>query len=182
MIAISYTFKGLDKAIRWFETRPSVIQRAMDQSLMNGGNKVRTDVRRALMKVTGAKRYASIVNRTRSRYVGFHQAGVYVIYVKGGPMKLDEFRFRAGPHGISAALWAVDRQFKRSFVLPGKDASNPANFRARLPGGSHSKLRRLYGPNLAKEATDGQPARVFLLSAREHVGQEMAKRLGKAMA
>lgn len=180
MISIRFKAASFDKAVKWAAGLQAREQRAVDQAMQNGGNKVRTDIRRALVQTTGAKKYASIVSRTASAYKAFHGASIYTIFVRRGVMKIDEFPVSAGKGGITASPWGKARTFRRSFVLPGKDAGNAANFRARLPGES-GQLRRLFGPNLAKEATEGNPARVFLISAQTQIGDDLLKRLGKAL-
>ena len=185
---------------------PKKIDRAIDQGLNEGGDKVRTDVRKALQKTMGVRRYGVIVKGTRSFMVrstgqtssfavgGLHQ---YMIIGSGKGIPIKEFTTKGalGPGGgVTSNPWATLHKFKRSFGGKGKIAGQ---FRARLPGpkvertisgGKRgprkvkvSAIRALYGPSIPKEMLHGPVPGLFLISAGAQVPPAIIKRVSRAL-
>lgn len=184
---------------------PARAKRAMGEGLKQGGNKVRTKVRRALKKQVNTKSYGAIVQRTHS-YAPV-AALKYTITGSGIPIKIpDEIPTRAragkgwmrwsrwqhwklqsraggrwGPitkepkPEVRSRPWAVSHLFKRSFVAP-------SGLKAAIPGGSGKwRFRRLYGPNVAKEIVKGQSAETFKSAVQTDVLPPIMRRLARVM-
>ncbi len=179
-LGMSFVQKG-----KGFSVVSARFAQAIANGLNEGGDKVRTQVQRALWKQTGATKYASITSRVRTARAfgsGAPKSGIgpvgagslsYSIIVAGKPvMKLNEFKVRNDGHGVEANVWGVEHDFKRSFMLHG-------GYKARL-GAERFPIRTLFGPNLAKELTKGATPGVFLFSAREFVGPAILKHMVKA--
>lgn len=182
------------------------LQRAIREGLNQGGNKVATDVRRALMKQTGLKKYSYILALTRTvgasaggsglwSMAGHESAGgadfAFQIVCSGEHVPIYKFfpyRVSVGPGGgVTSSPWNVRHQFKRSFV------TKKGYLRARLPGQRITytdkdgktrkgyKLRSLYGPSIAKEAMKGVIPRVFETSVMMQVQPIILARLARAL-
>ena len=146
---------------------------AIAAGLNEGGGKVRTQVQLSLLKQTGAKEMSSITRRIR---VGPASGGAlaYRIVAAGRPvMGIKEFKWSNTGKGITAAVWGVDRLFKRSFLLNGVPMARR--------GSERYPIRTLYGPNLAKELTRGATPSVFIFSARAFVPPAILKHIKGAI-
>ena len=196
---------GLLLAATRFRNFKPLVHRAIREGLNQGGDKVATDVRKALWKQTGVKQYKSILSRTRTikavdggsgnwNMAGHVSAGgsdfAYQIigFGKGIPIKEFKVGVRTGAGGgVVANPWGVSHQFKRSFKTKG------GRLLARLPdkvsewtdksGKRHRRaaLRGLYGPSIAKEIVQGAVPTVFLLSAASQVEPAIRARLVRAL-
>jgi len=169
---------------------------AIRQGLNEGGDLVRTDVRRALQKTTGLRTYKSVTSRTRST-AATEGALRYTIIGSGKGIPIKEFTTKGtlGPGGgVVSNPWATLHKFKRSFVGKGKIAGQ---FRARLPGPGVEKwvkggmygvhkikthpIRALYGPSIPKEMLQGPVPGLFLISAGAQVPPAIIKRVSRAL-
>jgi hypothetical protein len=149
---------------------------AIGQALNEGGDKVRTQVRRAMREQTSLVRLSSVTRRqaTLRAYPG--NLNYTIIFRRKPPTRLDEFRYtaRRGPGGgVSALMWGKTRKFQRSFVTAGKGLLLARRGAARLP------IRGFDGPNLAEEAVRGKVAETFLRLAPLIVSPIIAKRLAR---
>lgn len=178
--------------------------RAMNEGLREGGDKVRTKVRRALKTQTNVKRYGAIVERTSSYAADL----TYTIRGSSKPLPIPQeipTRGRAGggwmrwsrrehwklqgrtsggrfgplkdvKPEVTSSPWAVSRTFQRSFVDPKR------GMRAAIPGGSGKwSFRKLFGPSVAKEIVKGQSAAAFNASVRADVLPPILKRLARVL-
>ncbi|TWD54532.1 hypothetical protein FB480_103444 [Agrobacterium vitis] len=186
MIGVSIKISGLDRQIKWVGGLTPKTKLAIRSGMSNGGDKVRTDVRKALQIVSGATKYASVVKRSQGFYApSSARGGAYVLRIGRGDgdnksalpwLKADEFKERVSKAGIIASPWAKPRLLKRSFAIKGRDDADA--YRVRLPG--QRKTRRIYGPNLAKEFLTDIPAYVVTGSIKTRLVPEIGKRLDKA--
>ncbi len=171
---------------------------AIREGLNQGGDKVRTEVRRVLQVQMGTRTYRAITSNTRSiRATG--GALAYQIIGSPKPLKIEEFRIQSrGPKrlgdwrdqsrvkgrfgpikakgSVVAAPWAVSRAFKRSFDLVGRGlvAIRPAS-------AGKGGRRLLYGPTVAKEMLQGETPRAFARAAQRHVPLIILARLGRSL-
>lgn len=155
------------------------LDKVIAQSLNEGGDKVRTDVRRALQKQSGARAYKVITERTRSvrAYEGFLR---YTIIGNPKTTNIKDFKAslkRGAGGGVSASPWGIGRQFARSFSLGGSD---PSKFRIRTTN-ARFPIRKPHGPNIAKEMLTGNVPTVFILSVSAQIGPVMFKRIQRAL-
>jgi len=169
---------------------------AIRQGLNEGGDLVRTDVRRALQKVTGLRTYRSVTSRTRSTKATEGSLR-YTIIGSGKGIPIREFTTKGtlGPGGgVTSNPWATLHMFKRSFVGTGRIAGQ---FRARLPGpgvdrwvkgglyGVHKvrthPTRALYGPSIPREMLQGPVPGLFLISTGAQVSPAIIKRVSRAL-
>lgn len=150
---------------------PPKIARVQKEAAIEGGDKVRTDIRRGLKAVTNVRLYSSITARVISRSPS---PGKYCIIVHGPALPLSAFKVKSVGGSVEADVWGVEHVFKRSFFTPG---GSP---RARLTI-HHQPIRRLLGPNLAKEMLKGGMVDLFHASVVRNVGPVLTKRLARAM-
>ena len=118
--------------------------RAFNRALNSEGNKVRTQVRRALRQQTGAK--AALINReTRSIRSTFSNL-TYTIEARGDYLGLSHFSPRQFAYGVRAKPWGRWQRFARAFLV-GSLANNAfvREGSARLP------IRKMFGPAIPKE-------------------------------
>jgi hypothetical protein len=141
----------------------------LENGLSDGGDKVRTKVRKALKTQTNVKKYGTITSRVQGARRGLS----YVITGEGKGLPIDEFPVSA-PGSVSASPWGVMRKFKRSFVRAGK-------FVARLSS-KRFPVRRLYGPSIAKEIVKDQSLAAFEAGVRTDIVPEIDKRLARLLS
>ncbi len=157
------------------------IQLALARGINEGGDKVRTQVQRALKTQTGVTKYASVTSRMKDSGRGWNRAApgklIYAIVATGKGIPIREFPVADTGHGIDAKTWGVDHLFRRSFAIKGR---GPAGFRARL-GDKRFPIRKLYGPSLPKELTKGDAVQVFHATAQRFVPPAVMKHLLKTM-
>lgn len=118
--------------------------RAFNRALNSEGNKVRTQVRRALRQQTGAK--AALINReTRSIRSTFSNL-TYTIEARGDYLGLSHFSPRQFAYGVRAKPWGRWQRFDSAFLV-GSLANNAfvREGSARLP------IRKMFGPAIPKE-------------------------------
>ena len=180
----------LDKMAKGLQAQQGKVLRAIAQGLNEGGDKVRTQVRRAMREQTGLLRLNSVTRRERNirafatglapkSGVGPSRGASldYVIVYSGKPAtKPEEFKLKVttGPGGgVTVWLWNVAHKIKRSFALHGKPMMR--RFGPRKP------IRGLDGPNLAVEAVKGQVAATFEAQAAALVPPMIEKRLARAL-
>lgn len=165
-------------------------RREMERGLINGGDKLRTEVRRALQEQTGVLRYGTITRNTR----GYLDKGglAYVIVASGSGLPIKEFRTSASGRarygdyrdqkrdgagrfgglkskggGVTSAVWNAPRTFQRSYKR--KDGG----FVAALPGSWAE--RKLFGPSLPKELTVDQSVAAFEAGAGDILDAVLAR-------
>lgn len=137
--------------------------------LSDGGDKVRTKVRKALKTQTNVKKYGTITSRVEGGRRGYD----YVITGEGGGLPIAEFPVSA-PGSVSASPWGVMRQFKRSFVRAGKYLARISS--KRFP------VRKLYGPAISKEIVKDQSLDAFETGVRSDIGPEIDRRLARLLS
>ena len=118
--------------------------RAFNRALNSEGNKVRTQVRRALRHQTGAK--AALINReTRVLRSSFSNL-TYTIEARGDYLGLSHFSPRQFAYGVRAKPWGRWQRFDSAFLV-GSLANNAfvREGRARLP------IKKMFGPAIPKE-------------------------------
>jgi len=138
------------------------------EGLYEGGDKVRTKVRKALKVQTNVSKYTSITSRVDSRKNGLS----YGITGEGKGLPISEFPHSA-PGNIVATPWGKEHRFKRSFVKPDTGA-----FVARLSS-KRFPIRKLFGPSLAKEIVKDQSLDAFETGVRTDVVPAIEKRLAR---
>jgi hypothetical protein len=166
---------------RGFDGLARKIPLAIARGLNEGGDKVRTEVKRALWRQTGVRKYSSINSRTADSGKGFARAApgrlAYQIIATGKGIPIAEFPVTNTGHGIDAKTWGVDHLFQRSFGIKGEGV---AGFRARLTN-KRFPIRKLYGPSLSKELMKGEASATFHASSAAHVPPAILKQLMKAL-
>jgi len=181
----------LKRIVREIDAMRAKIPQAIARGLNEGGDKVRTQVQRALQKQTGLVRYASVTSRIRTARAFPGQADAsavakgsaagqgmqYQIIVTGKPTKRNEFKWKVTTGkggGVTIWMWGKEHKFKRSFQLLG------TGLRMRTTG-PRFPIRGFDGPNLAKEAVKDEAAHAFFKGAGEFVGPAIEKHLAKAL-
>lgn len=178
------------------------VPQVLREGLGEGGNRIRTDWRRALKDQTAVKRYGAIVGRTS----GSLRGPLTYTLSAFGKLPIQEFRWSASKRasvrwsprehwrlqvprqahgrfgkmpkmddagGVTASPWGVAHRFKRSFLSEkGPMAIRSAGSRAR---------RALYGPSPGKEAVKDQALVAFENGVRVHVVAMIDKRLARLL-
>lgn len=177
MISFSIKVVGPD-----FGKVQKVVQLAVARGVNEGGDKVRTQMRRYLKQDTNVIKYESINRRTKEAGKGYNRATpgrlVYTIEATGSGMPIYLFPVRDTGHGIDAKTWGVDHLFKRSFAIKGKGMNG---LRARLPKGEEIAIRGLRGPSLSKELMHAKTTQIFSEAAQIHVPPAVRKYLLKML-
>lgn len=179
---IKFDVHELEKLIRGISQMQRQIPAAIARGLNEGGDKTRTQVRRALQNQTGVVRYASVTNRVRTKRAFASEGGAssYEIIVSGKPTKMFEFRTvvqKGAGGGVTAFLWGKAHRFKRSFEGGGSIAGQ---LKMRTTG-PRTPLRSFDGPNLAREAVKDQSAEAFHVGAETFVAPAILKHIAKAI-
>ena len=156
---------------------------SISQGLNEGGDKVRTQVRRAMREQTSLMRLNSVIKR-QATIRAFPGRLAYSILFKGKPhTRPDEFAYKVktGPGGgVTVTMWGVAHRFQRSFQIAGMSGS--FGLRARLSK-DRLPIRGFDGPNLAKEAAkeDGLVATTFMSLSPILVPPTIEKRLARLL-
>lgn len=140
------------------------------EGLYEGGDKVRTRVRRALRVQTNVSKAASVNSRVNSRRAGM----TYIIVGEGKGLPITDFPHSA-PGNVEASPWGVVHRFKRSFVKPGSGA-----FVARLTS-KRFPLRKLFGPSIAKEIVKDGALDAFHAGVAADIVPAIEKRLARLL-
>lgn len=137
------------------------------ESLRRGGEKTRTQWRRAIREQGAWKTQGSVNSRTRSYRDGpfaytleARGKGEPIIYYKG---------LGVTSKGVRSGVWNASRVFQRSFLNGG--------YRARLTK-DRFPVRTLKGPSVAKEAIKDQALQTFNEGAAI-VLQDLARRIAR---
>lgn len=157
------------------------LARAVSYGMNNAGRRVFTIVRRGLWKKIGATKYSTVTRRTYS-IPASPNALNFVIVAKGKPIPIREFSPKRVAGGIQASPWGAARVFERSYQE--KIAGGgymPNGYFARI-GEGHNPIRRLFGPNLAKELLgitrdDRTIPDLFIEAARAEVPPQILRAL-----
>ena len=142
------------------------------RGLNEGGDKVQTQVRRALKVQTGVSKYGTIVqNTTNSRAFAGHLS--YSIRSTGHGLPITDFPYSVPGH-VQASPWGVTRQFARSFKQLVKGGLKARLTSKRFP------LRSLYGPSIPKELVKDKSKDAFE-TGTVFVREAVEKRLARLM-
>lgn len=141
------------------------------EGLYEGGDKVRTRVRRALRAQTNVLKAASVNTRVTSARAGLS----YVIKGEGKGLPITEFPTSTPGGRIASSPWGVSRLFKRSFVKP-----NSGAFVARLTS-KRFPIRKLFGPSIAKEIVKDRSLAAFEDGVRADIVPMIEKRMARLL-
>lgn len=128
--------------------------RAFNRALNSEGNKIRTQVRRALHQQTGAK--ASLITRETRTIRSTFSTLTYKIEARGKPLGLKHFSPKQFSYGVRAKPWGRWQKFDHAFLL--SSLGNNAFLRegrARLP------IKKMFGPAIPKEMVRGATRDTF---------------------
>lgn len=148
-------------------------RRAFARALNHEGDKGRTQVKRALVQVTGIK--YGMIERGMATRRATQTSLEYKLEQRGNETNLNLFGARETASGVSAAPWNRRRIFKSSFII--EAYGGKVYLRV---GSRRFPIRQLYGPNLAREIIKGAPAEAWEMGARslqDRVSHELARML-----
>jgi hypothetical protein len=172
-IRIASDLARMSRALDRYDKR---VHAEIARGLNEGGDLVRTQVRRAMKAQTGLLKLESVTKRQRT-VRAFPGSLAYTIVFSGKPStKPIEFRTRIaiGPGGgVTVWMWNAAHKFKRSFQQKLR-----LGLRMRI-GADRLPLRGFDGPNLAKEAVKGDVATTFLVASASIVPSVIEKRLAR---
>ena len=143
--------------------------RAFSRALNSEGNKVRTQVRRALRQQTGAKA-ALISSETRTIRSSFANLS-YTIEARGDYLGLSHFSPRQFGYGVRAKPWGRWQRFESAFLL-GSLGNNAfvRKSKARFP------IKKMFGPSIPKELVQ-DATRAAFETAQPNVLAEATRQL-----
>ncbi|MDR9395671.1 MAG: hypothetical protein RI571_15360 [Roseovarius sp.] len=147
--------------------------RAFNRALNSEGGKVRTQVRRALRKQTGAK--ARLINRETRGIRSTFSNLTYTIEARGNHLGLSHFSPRQFSYGVRAKPWGRWQRFEGAFLV-GALANNAfvREGRARLP------IRKMFGPAIPKEMVQDATRDAFE-AAQPDVLAEATRQIARAL-
>jgi hypothetical protein len=190
---INIDTRDLAKLTKLIERMETEFPLAIARGLNEGGDKVRTQVQRALKTQTGLVRYSSVTSRVRTARAYATGNGAlsgigpsrpaslsYAMFVSPKSTKIFEYKTKVkkGPGGgVTAWLWGAAHVFKRSFAGSGELAGKlkMRTEKGRLP------LRSFKGANLAKEAVKDASAEAFFSTVETAIAPAMFKHLMKLL-
>jgi hypothetical protein len=193
MMPVKVDARGLETLVKGIEQLQKQIPVAIARGVNEGGDRVRTQVQKALQRQTGVIRYSSVLSRVRTARAfpgqgdvdestkgsGIGSGMAYQIIVSGKkPTKPVDFKTQItkGPSGgVTVWLWNIAHKFKRSFEGTGKIAGK---LRMRTEG-PHLPMRGFDGPNMAKEAVKDKSREAFFATADAEVGKAVSKHMAK---
>lgn len=143
--------------------------RAFNRALNSEGNKVRTHVRRALRKQTGAK--AALINRETRTIRSTFANLTYTIEARGDYLGLSYFSPRQFGYGVRAKPWGRWQRFESAFLV-GSLGNNVfvREGKARLP------IRKMFGPAIPKEMVQDATREAFE-AAQPNVLEEATRQI-----
>ena len=128
--------------------------RAFTRALNSEGNKVRTQVRRALRQQTGAS--AALINRETRSYRASFSNLTYTIEARGDYLGLSHFSPRQFRYGVRARPWGRFQRFEGAFLVG--SLGNNAFVRE---GAARFPIKKMFGPAIPKEMVKDETQRAF---------------------
>jgi hypothetical protein len=190
MPTIQIDSSDLKRLVRELDRIQAKLPQAISRGLNEGGDRVRTQVQRALQQQSSLLRYGSVTKRVRTARA-FPGALSYSIVVSGKPpTKPAEFRSRVTMGkggGVTIWMWSIAHKFKRSFQQLERGGLRMRLDALRKPPGKRGgvtarlPIRGFDGPNLAKEAVKNQTAKAFFDTTAAVVAPIVEKNLMRAL-
>ena len=166
--------RDLDQTRVHFETAihrvgEQAATRAFNRALNSEGNKVRTQVHRALRKQTGAK--AALINRETRTIRSTFAHLTYTIEARGDYLGLSHFSPRQFGYGVRAKPWGRWQRFQSAFLV-GSLGNNAfvREGKARFP------IKKMFGPSIPKEMVQ-DATRAAFEAAQPNVLAEATRQL-----
>ena len=150
----------------------SQARKALSRALNHEGNKGRTQVKRALVKQTGIKYGA--VDKAMATVRATPATLTYTLKARGDETNIAWFGGVQRRKGVSAAPWHKRRIFRHAFIVPRFGRAFIRTSKGRLP------IRKLYGPNLARELVKDSSAAAWrsgVANIVARVGHEIGRML-----
>ena len=199
----------MDSVLTAYATRLQEVATKLPQvakeGLKEGGDLVRTDVRKALQTQTSVKKYGTIVSHTYGG--GLKGPLEYAIEAKGNGLPIQEFPFRASRSKRMQVRWSKREHWRiQDHDALGRfgplDDTNEAGVKATMWGSVHAfqrsfthpekgpaairggikQIRKIFGPSLPKELTKDQSASAFQAGAQTKVLDAVLKRIGRLLS
>lgn len=208
MIRIRIDDRQLRNLLKRLERSRARWPEAIREGLNQGGDKVRTEVRRVLQVQMGTKTYRAITSNTRTVRATANGSGLwsiggggyaYQIIGSPKPIKIEEFRIqsrgpkrlgdwrdqsrvsgRFGPIKAKGSVVAAPWAVSRAFKRS-FDLVGKGLVAIRPASAGKGGRRLLYGPTVAKEMLQGETPRAFTRSAARHVPPIILARLGRSL-
>jgi hypothetical protein len=172
VIAIEFVGDGRAVVRGWGSLLSSDgILRAAREGLREGGEKARTQVRRAVQDQANLASYRLVVQAINGVPI---EAGLaYKLWSNARGVRIADVRGTSMPGPVVSSPWNVGRVFKRSFVNPrtGQPVARTSN--ARYP------LRTIYGPSPAKEMMTGRAIAVWRAAVAIDVPRAITRRMAR---
>lgn len=147
---------------------------AARMALNDTGRKVNTQVKRELAGQTGLR--GGVVQKSLRNVPASNARLEYTIVGTGKHFGLTDFGARQTKAGVSAAPWGTRRIFKRTFFV--KRLGNQVFVRKGQP---RFPIKKLFGPAIPREMVRGEVARVFEVTSRTFLLQEVRRQIGRLM-
>lgn len=185
MITIAFDGSGIHRLANVFAAAGAQAPHAIRRGLNRTGEKVRTQVKRALVQQTGLK--AGVINRAvKTRRANFSDLS-YVLKSRGGNISLKHFGARETRAGVSAAPGGKQQIFPGAFIkggrFPRRVALKMGGHVFQRTGSSRLPIEKvksgIYIPN---EMVSGASEQAFFTTARQYLPADVGKELYAILA
>lgn len=188
MISLGVDLSALDRLANGFASAGDQAPHAIRRGLNRTGDKVRTQVKRALVAQTGLK--AGVINRAVKTKRASYGHLAYELKSRGGNISLKYFGARETGKGVSAAPRGVRQIFPGAFIKGGHFPN-----RVKLKLGGHAYINidpaRKWTGQIEKKKSDvyipeemvsGESERAFYAEANKHLANDVAHELYAILA
>jgi hypothetical protein len=188
MITLTIDAGAFDRLANAFMAAGDQAPHAIGRGLNRTGDKVRTQVKRALVQQTGLK--PGVINRAvKTRRANYRDLS-YVLKSRGGDISLKYLGAREVRGGVSAAPGGQRQIFPGAFIKSGRKPNRYAvkrrdghvyrNLEGGRWGGKIEKVRS--GIFIPKEMVSGASAQAFYSTAAQHLPGDVGKELYAILA
>lgn len=185
MISLGVDLSALDRLANGFASAGDQAPHAIRRGLNRTGDKVRTQVKRALVAQTGLK--AGVINRAVKTRRASYGHLAYELRSRGGDVSLKFFAARETRRGVSAAPHGQRQIFPGDFIKGGRFPN-----RVGLKMGGHVFKRtgsgrtpiekQKSGVIIPEEMVSGESERAFYAEANKHLADDIAHELYAILA
>lgn len=185
MISVGVDFSQFRALANAFAAAGDQAPHAIRRGLNRTGDKVRTQVKRALVPQTGLK--AGVINRAIKTKRASYGRLAYEIKSRGGNISLKYFGARETRSGVSAAPRGQRQIFPGSFVKGGRF---PRRVALKLGGHAFKRTgkgrlpieKQKSGVFIPDEMVSGASAQAFYATARQHLPADVGRELYAILA
>lgn len=185
MISLSIDAAALGRLANAFASAGAQAPHAIRRGLNRTGDKVRTQVKRALVPQTGLK--AAVINRAVKAKRANYGNLAYELRSRGGNVSLKYFGARETRKGVSAAPHGQRQIFPGAFIkggrFPGRVALRMGGHVFKRTGAGRTPIeKQKSGVYIPDEMVSGNSERVFYAEASKRLADDVAHELYAILA